>query len=113
MTFEQAAAKALAFRDARDWEQFHNPKDLAISINLEAAELLESFQWSGTDLKVPAKKDRMTEKLADVVIYCVYLANALSIDLADIVSAKIDDNAQKYPVEKARGSAKKYTELQS
>lgn len=109
--FEDAAQKALAFREERDWAQFHNPKDLAISISLEAAELLETFQWSGTDLEVPQKREAMTEELADVVIYCTYLADALGINLADAVCSKIDANAQKYPVSKARGNAKKYTEL--
>lgn len=112
MTFEEAAQKALAFREERDWAQFHNPKDLAISVSLEAAELLEAFQWSGTDLTVPKKHDAMTNELADVVIYCIYLADALSIDLAESISNKIDDNAQKYPVSKSRGNSKKYTELE-
>lgn len=111
MTYEEAAAKALAFREERDWAQFHNPKDLAISISLEAAELLEAFQWSGSDLSVPAKRDRMTEELADVAIYCAYLADALGVDLAKAMSDKIDANACKYPVEKSRGNSRKYTEL--
>ena len=111
MQFEDAAAKAIAFRDERDWEQFHNPKDLAISISLEAAELLEAFQWSGTDLVAENKHAHIAEELADVTIYCIYLANAIGVDLADAVSAKIDANAQKYPVDKSRGSSKKYTEL--
>jgi NTP pyrophosphatase (non-canonical NTP hydrolase) len=111
MDFEKATNKALAFRDERDWEQFHNPKDLAISINLEAAELLEVFQWSGADLKVDSKADRLKEEMADVVIYCIYLADALGVNLADAVSSKIDDNAKKYPIEKARGNARKYSEL--
>lgn len=76
MNFEEAVAKALAFREERDWAQFHNPKDLAISVSLEAAELLEIFQWSGNDLVVSAKTDRAKEELADVVIYCIYLADA-------------------------------------
>jgi NTP pyrophosphatase (non-canonical NTP hydrolase) len=111
MTFEDAAAKALAFREERDWAQFHNPKDLAISISLEAAELLEVFQWSGTDLEVSEKRSSMAEEVADVAIYCIYLADTLGIDLADAVSAKIDVNAKKYPIDKARGSSSKYTEL--
>lgn len=113
MTFEDAAAKALTFRNERDWAQFHNPKDLAISISLEAAELLETFQWSGADLTVPEKQDDMIEELADVVIYSIFLADALHVDLADIVSAKTDINAKKYPLDKSRGSSKKYTELES
>lgn len=111
MTFEEAKEKALAFREERDWAQFHNPKDLALSISIEAAELLEVFQWSGTDLEVAGKKDRAVEELADVAIYCVYLAEALGVDLADAVGAKIDANAQKYPADKTRGNARKYTEL--
>ena len=111
MTFEDAAAEALSFREERDWAKFHNPKDLAISISLEASELLETFQWSGEDLAVSAKQDRMAEELADVAIYCIYLADALDIDLAAAVSGKVAANAEKYPVEKSRGNSKKYTEL--
>ena len=111
MTFEEASTKALNFREERDWSQFHNPKDLAISISLEAAELLETFQWSGTNLKPNEKRDSMAEELADIAIYCIYLANALDVDLAEAISAKIDANAKKYPVDKSRGCSKKYTEL--
>jgi NTP pyrophosphatase (non-canonical NTP hydrolase) len=113
MTFEEATAKAIAFRDERNWVQFHNPKDLAISLNLEAAELLELFQWSGADLSVsdPKKREHMAEELADVAIYCIYLADVLGVNLADAISGKINANKQKYPVEKSRDCAKKYTEL--
>ncbi len=111
MTFEEAAAKALAFREERDWAQFHNPKDLAISISLEASELLETFQWSGEDLEVSGKRDHMADELADVIIYCIYLADATGIDLAKAVDEKIDINASKYPAEKSRGSSRKYNEL--
>lgn len=111
MEFEDAAAKALAFREERDWEQFHNPKDLAISISLEAAELLEAFQWSGADLEARKKQGDMAEELADVIIYSIYLAEALGVSLPEIVSAKIDSNAEKYPVDKSRGRSLKYTEL--
>ena len=110
-TYEDIVAKALAFRDERDWSQFHNPKDLAISISLESAELLECFQWSAGNLDVPEKRDAMTEELADVVNYCILLADRLGIDLLDAVSSKIDKNAAKYPVEKAKGSSRKYTDL--
>lgn len=111
MNFEQATEKALSFRDERDWSQFHNPKDLAMSVSIEAAELLEVFQWSGADLEVAAKTKDATNELADVAIYCIYLADALGVNLADAISEKIDTNAKKYPVEKARGNARKYTEL--
>lgn len=111
MDFEEATRKAIAFRNERDWTQFHNPKDLAISVSLEAAELLEIFQWSGTDLEVKAKADRAKDELADVAIYCIYLADALDVDIASAISDKIDKDAEKYPVEKAKGNARKYTEL--
>lgn len=111
MNFEEATAKALAFREERDWSQFHNPKDLALSICLEAAELLEVFQWSGADLEVTPKADKAREELADVAIYCIYMADRLGVDLADAVSDKIDANSEKYPVEKSRSSSRKYTEL--
>ena len=111
MTFEEAAEAALAFRDEREWSQFHNPKDLAISLSLEASELLETFQWSGTDLEVASKKDHLAEELADVLIYSIYLAKETGIDIPQAISDKLALNAKKYPVEKARGSSKKYDEL--
>lgn len=111
MTFEEASRRALAFRDERDWRQFHNPKDLALSISLEAAELLEVFQWSGTDLEVADRRDRAADELADVAIYCIYMADSLGIDLADAIGKKIDVNESRYPAEKARGNARKYTQL--
>lgn len=111
ISFDEAEQAALSFRKERDWEQFHNLKDIALSINLEAAELLEAFQWSGTDTEVVKKQDHMKEELADVVIYCIYMAKGLGVSIPEIVMEKIQANAQKYPVEKARGTSKKYTEL--
>ncbi len=111
MEFEQARRKAIAFRDERDWAQFHNPKDLAISISLESAELLEAFQWSGADTSVEAKQPHMAEELADVMVYCIYMADALGVDIPQAISDKLDQDARKYPAEKARGNARKYTEL--
>ena len=101
----------LKFRDDRDWKQFHNPKDLAISISLEAAELLEVFQWSGSDVSAANKEDKIREELADVVNYCVLMADACGLDLDEIVQEKIKRNNEKYPVEKARGKSDKYTKL--
>ena len=101
----------LKFRDDRDWRQFHTPKDLAISMNLEAAELLEIFQWSGTDVECRDKLDKVREELADVLSYCILMADVCGLDLDEIMNAKIDRNEAKYPVELARGSAAKYTEL--
>lgn len=99
------------FRDDRNWKQFHNPKDLAISINLEAGELLEIFQWSADDLVCAEKLDRIKEELADTVNYCILMADACGIDLDEIIREKVAKNALKYPVEKAFGNKEKYTEL--
>jgi|SRR5574344_717144 NTP pyrophosphatase (non-canonical NTP hydrolase) len=82
---EETINKILKFRDDRDWKQFHNPKDLAISISLEAAELLEVFQWSGTDTSNKRKQEKIKEELADVVNYCVLMADACNLDLDEIV----------------------------
>ena len=101
----------LKFRDDRDWKQFHNPKDLAISISLESAELLEVFQWSGSDVSGENKKDKIKEELADVINYCVLMADACNLDIDQIVQDKIKKNNEKYPIEKAKGKSEKYSEL--
>src|SRR2546423_14324471 len=104
----------LDFREERDWKQFHNPKDMALSLSLEAAELLELMQWrNGAELEahLRASKDRLGEELADVLGWILLLANDQEIDLADAFGKKIELNKRKYPVEKAKGSAKKYDEL--
>ena len=111
MLRDETIRRVIQFRDDRDWRQFHTPKDLAISLSLEAAELLEVFQWSGTDLECRDKLGRIREELADVLSYCVLMADVCGLDLDEILNAKVDQNAAKYPVEKARGSAAKYTEL--
>lgn len=103
--------EVLKFRDDRDWKQFHNPKDLAISISLEAAELLEVFQWSAEDVKCEEKVGKIREELADVVNYCILMADACGLDLDEIVREKMKKNNEKYPVQKAFGSKEKYTEL--
>ena len=108
---QETINKILQFRDERDWSQFHNPKDLAISISLEAAELLEVFQWSAEDLKCTEKMDKIREELADVIIYCVLMADACDLDIDEIVQAKIKRNNEKYPVELAKGSKEKYDQL--
>ena len=111
MLREETIQRVLKFRDDRNWRQFHTPKDLAISMNLEAAELLEIFQWSGTDVECRDKLDKVREELADVLSYCILMADVCGLDLDEIMNAKIDRNEAKYPVELARGSAAKYTEL--
>ena len=111
MLRDETIRRVIQFRDDRDWRQFHTPKDLAISLSLEAAELLEVFQWSGTDLECLDKQDRIREELADVLSYCVLMADVCGLDLDEILNEKVDKNTAKYPVEKARGNAAKYTEL--
>lgn len=101
----------LKFRDDRDWKQFHNPKDLAISISLEAAELLEVFQWSGTDVVCADKKDKIAEELADVLVYCALMAEECGLDMDEIVQQKMEINNKKYPVEKAKGKSDKYNRI--
>jgi NTP pyrophosphatase (non-canonical NTP hydrolase) len=111
---EALRAKIRKFRDERDWAQFHNPKDMAISISIEASELLEHFQWKDKDAvekRIKEKKDGIEEEMADIYIYLLEMADNLGIDLIDAAKKKLDKNAAKYPVEKAKGSAKKYTEL--
>ena len=103
--------QVLKFRDDRNWKQFHNPTDLALSISLEAAELLEVFQWSGSDTVCEFKKDKIREELADVLNYCILMADVCGLDMDEIVQEKIKRNDAKYPVEKAKDSAKKYDEL--
>ena len=108
---QETIDQVLKFRDDRNWRQFHNPKDLAISICLEAAELLEVFQWSAEDVQCEDKKDKIREELADVLNYCVLMADVCGLDMDEIVLEKIKKNEEKYPVEKAYGSKEKYTEL--
>ncbi|MFT6815711.1 MAG: NTP pyrophosphatase (non-canonical NTP hydrolase) [Sphingobacteriales bacterium] len=98
----------LKFRNERDWEQFHNPKDLAVAISIESGELLESFLWKAPE---EAKKERVKDELADVLAYALLLAEKYDFDVKDIVLEKIKKNGEKYPVEKAKGTAKKYNEL--
>lgn len=107
----ETAEKILSFRNERNWSQFHNPKDLAISVSLEAAELLECFQWLGSDTEVTSKLEAMKEELSDIFIYSILLADRLKIDLDEVIQAKIAKNAEKYPVEKSFGKSSKYTEI--
>ena len=106
--------KLIEFRKARDWEQFHNPKNLAISISLEAAELLENFQWKDLEESIKFAKDnkeKISEEVADLLIYIFYLCNDLGIDFIDAIDKKIEENNKKYPVDKSKGKSNKYNEL--
>ena len=104
----RAIEKLRQFRDDRNWQQFHNPKDLALALSIEASELLETFLWKAPEDADPAK---VKEELADVLAYALLLADAYNFDLEKIVLEKIQKNEQKYPVDKAKGTAKKYNEL--
>lgn len=96
------------FRDDRDWKQFHNPKDLAMALSIEASELLEAFLWKTSDA---ADTEKVKEELADVLAYALLISDAYGFDIQEIVLDKIERNEAKYPVDKAKGNAKKYTEL--
>lgn len=96
------------FRDDRDWQQFHNPKDLAVALSIEASELLEAFLWKSPE---DANPEKVKEELADVLAYALLLSDAYGFDIQQIILDKIERNEEKYPVDKARGSAKKYNEL--
>ena len=98
----------IKFRNERDWEQFHNPKDLAVALNIEAGELLENFLWKSHE---EANKEKVKEELADVFAYAFLLADKYDFDVKQIVLDKIKSNGEKYPINKAKGTAKKYTEL--
>jgi NTP pyrophosphatase (non-canonical NTP hydrolase) len=101
----------IKFRDDRNWSQFHNPKDLAISISLEAAELLELFQWSNNDEAVDNNFQELQDELADILIYCTLMADKLNIELDEAVKNKLEKNKKKYPIEKSYNSKEKYDKL--
>ncbi|MBX2838554.1 MAG: nucleotide pyrophosphohydrolase [Gammaproteobacteria bacterium] len=116
VTLESLTEQLIEFRDARDWKQFHSLKDLILSLSLEASELLELTQWkSEADFEEQAKqstfKDRLSEECADVLLYLLLVAERSEIDLLAVAHQKIQTNAHKYPVEKSRGTAAKYTQL--
>jgi NTP pyrophosphatase (non-canonical NTP hydrolase) len=105
---DQIILELLRFRNERDWEQFHNPKDLALAINVEAGELLELFLWKSAS---EANVEKIREELSDVFAFAFMLAEKYNFDVKEIVLEKIKRNAEKYPIEKSKGSAKKYNEL--
>jgi len=115
-TIAELKARLLAFVRERDWEQFHSPKNLSMALAAEAGELMEHFLWATAEqsratASNPDKRERIADELADVVIYALEFANSTGLDVAAAIEAKMAANARKYPVEKARGRAEKYTEL--
>ncbi len=113
-TIEDLSQRICAFRDARDWMAFHNPKDLAVAIAAEAGELMQHFVWKTpeqTEQVVLEKRSEITDEIADVAILLFELAHNLNIPLAEAMTAKLERNEKRYPVEKAKGNNLKYNEL--
>jgi len=109
--YTETIKQLLAFSDEREWDQFHDSKNLALALLLEAAELNELFLWKKEIESENVNPDKLKEELADVLSYAFLLAEKHNLDIFDIIQEKIKVNAKKYPVEKAKGTAKKYTEL--
>jgi len=103
---KETIRKIIDFRNSRDWKQFHTGENLAKSIAIEAAELLEEFQWQNTERNL----DNLKKELADILIYCILMADAYALDIEKIILEKLEENELKYPVEKSKGSSKKYNE---
>jgi dCTP diphosphatase len=102
----------LKFRRDRDWEKFHTPRNLAISISLEAAELLENFQWLVVEESItPHVRENVSKEMADIFIYLLSMSHDFGIDLIEVATKKLNESHGRYPIEKSRGSSKKYTEL--
>ena len=110
-SYDKIIAELIRFRDERDWAQFHDSKNLALALSIEASELNELFLWKKNDDANDVNEERLKEELADVLSYAFLLAHKHNIDIFEAISHKIKLNAKKYPVEKARGTSKKYTQL--
>ena len=106
--FQDLRNNIKAFVKEREWEQFHNAKDLALALSIEAAELNECFLWKSHD---EAKIEKVKDELADILIYAILFADKYDFDMAEIIMEKLEKNAAKYPADKAKGNAKKYTDL--
>ncbi len=109
--FDSIVMRVKQFCDARDWSQFHDPKNLAISLQLEASEVLELFQWTKDNQIKKEKRNEIPDELADVFYWTIMLANHYNIDLLSALHNKIDSNELKYPIDKSKGKSNKYTEL--
>lgn len=109
--YQNLVIRIKKFCEDRDWSQFHDPKNLAISLNLEASEVLELYQWTKDNQLKPERAEKINEELADVLYWLIMLSNHYNIDLVDALDKKMDQNEEKYPVEKAKGKSDKYTEL--
>jgi len=109
---EKLTQQLVGFRDEREWSQFHDSKNLALALSIEAAELNELFLWKSSPEDIASvNKERLSEELADVIAYALLLAEKNNLNVTEIVESKIAKNNKKYPVDKSKGTAKKYTEL--
>lgn len=116
-TIEQIKQQAIKFRDARNWKQFHDPKNLSAALSIESSELQEIFLWKTKNdieqlLDTDEGRKRVEEEMADILVFLLFLADACRVDLSEIVERKIEINKGKYPIEKSYGSSKKYSELE-
>lgn len=109
--YKSVVERIKKFCDEREWSQFHDPKNLAISLQLEASEVLELFQWTKDNQAKPNKETEIADELADVFYWLIMLANHYNINLTEAIDQKMDKNELKYPIEKAKGKSDKYTEL--
>jgi len=115
MDLKKINQKIKSFVKARDWEQFHSPKNLSMALSVEASELVEIFQWSNSggldEVKDSKKREKIKEEIADIFIYLIKISSKLDLDVNKIINEKIDRNEKKYPIEKSKGKSLKYTEL--
>ena len=111
MNYKEAEQKALAFRDERNWKQFHQVKDLLLGLNIEVAELQELFLWKTEEQQTEIDREKIKDELADIAIFLIYICKHYNIVLPEAISEKLDKNGVKYPVDKSKNSNKKYTEL--
>ncbi|MCR4263561.1 MAG: nucleotide pyrophosphohydrolase [Candidatus Roizmanbacteria bacterium] len=112
--FDKIRERIIQFRDARDWKQFHNPKDVALSMVLEAGEVMEHFQWKNSDEMqdhIIKHRDEIGDELADVIYWVILMCHDLDIDIFEAINRKMEKNEKKYPEDKAKGRHSKYTEL--
>lgn len=111
MTFQEIEQKVIEFRNDRNWEQFHQIKDLLLGLNIEVSELQELFLWKSKEQQAEIKIENIRDEVADIAIYLIYISKHYNIDLIEAINDKIAKNSKKYPVEKSRNSNKKYNEL--
>jgi NTP pyrophosphatase (non-canonical NTP hydrolase) len=111
MEFKEIEQKVIEFRNERNWEQFHQIKDLLLGLNIEVAELQELFLWKSKEQQAEIKIENLRDEVADIAIYLIYISRHFNIDLLDAINEKVNKNSIKYPVEKSRNSNKKYNEL--